>query len=186
METNLYFVRHAHSIYTPEELERPLSETGVRDAVRVTEFLKKEVIDQVVSSPYKRAMQTVEGIASFIGKDIEIVEDLRERTLSGKPVEDFDGAITRVWQDPNFSWEGGESNSVAQKRGVGATLLLLENYRGKNIVVGTHGNLMVLIMSNFDPSYDFQFWQNLEMPDIYQMTFAGNDLVKVRRIWEKK
>ena len=36
--TNVYFVRHAHSIYTPEELERPLSKRGFEDAQRGQSF----------------------------------------------------------------------------------------------------------------------------------------------------
>ena len=72
--TNLYFVRHAHSIYTPEELERPLSKKGFEDAQRVTELLKTEKIDVVISSPYKRAIQTVQGIAESRDKNIQIVD----------------------------------------------------------------------------------------------------------------
>lgn len=53
MLTNLYFVRHAHSTYTPDELERPLSERGFTDANTVTELLKGENIDHVLSSPLK-------------------------------------------------------------------------------------------------------------------------------------
>ncbi|HWO75918.1 MAG TPA: histidine phosphatase family protein [Bacillus sp. (in: firmicutes)] len=162
-----------------------MSDRGSKDAVRVTEFLKNEGINQVVSSPYRRAVQTVEGIACLIGKEIEIAEDLRERTLSGEPVEDFQAAIIRVWENENYSWEGGESNLEAQQRGVSATFHLIEKYRGKNIAVGTHGNIMVLIMNYFDSRYDFQFWQNLEMPDIYQLTFIGTELVEVRKVWER-
>lgn len=42
--TNIYFVRHAHSTYTPDEMERPLSEKGYLDALRVTELLIEEII----------------------------------------------------------------------------------------------------------------------------------------------
>ncbi len=37
--TQIYFVRHAHSVYTPEERERPLSEKGRNDAQSVAELL---------------------------------------------------------------------------------------------------------------------------------------------------
>ena len=82
MLTNLYFVRHAHSTYTPDELGRPLSDKGQVDAEEVTQFLKKENIDIVISSPYKRAIQTVEGIAEFSDKEIIIDHGFRERILS--------------------------------------------------------------------------------------------------------
>ena len=183
MLTNLYFVRHAHSNFTLDELGRPLSERGFADANTVTVLLKRENIDHVISSPYRRAIQTVEGIAQFVNKEIDIVEDFKERLLSEKPVENFPKAIAKVWEDYDFSWEGGESGNIAQKRGVHATLQVLENNVGKNIVIGTHGNIMVLIMNYFDSNYGFEFWNELEMPDIYKLSFDQKKLVHVKRVW---
>lgn len=185
MLTKLYFVRHAHSVYTSDELNRPLSEKGKIDSEEITRILIKEDIDMVISSPYQRAVQTVEGVAKFIGKDIIIENNLKERKLSEGPVEDFHLAIKTVWEDPTFSWEGGESNITAQERGVKATLEVLEKYEGKNIVIGTHGNLMVLIMNYFDKIYDFNFWKGLDMPDIYKLSFENNKLKEVNRIWNR-
>lgn len=184
MLTNLYFVRHANSTYTPDELGRPLSEQGLSDAKTVTELLKIEDIDYVISSPYKRAVQTVEGIARYLDKEIEIEPDFKERLLSEKPVEDFTVAITKVWENFDFHWKEGKSNKLAQNRGVKVTFQVLEKYEGKNIVVGTHGNIMVLIMNYFDNKYDFDFWKELKMPDIYKLSFKGKNLIDVQRIWE--
>ncbi|KMJ57440.1 phosphoglycerate mutase [Bacillus sp. LL01] len=183
--TNLYFVRHAHSIYTPDELGRPLSEKGSRDAKRILDLIQPDTIDIVVSSPYKRAVQTVEGVADHFSKEIEIFEGLKERTLTTEPAEDFNHAITKVWEDFSFSWEGGESNIEAQNRGVEVIIHLLEKYTGKNVVIGSHGNLMVLIMNYFDKQYDFSFWESLDMPDIFKVTFDGHELVGVSRVWER-
>jgi len=183
--TNLYFVRHAHSTYTPDELGRPLSLKGSRDAEVSNRILENENIDFIISSPYKRAIQTVEGIATFIGKEVAIEDGFKERTLSLEPVEDFNLAITKVWEEPSFSWPGGESNIVAQKRGIKAVEKIVNTHEGKNIVIGTHGNLMVLIMNYFDQKYDFEFWKNLDMPDIYKLTFEYKDLKEVNRIWKR-
>ncbi|GIN57283.1 phosphoglycerate mutase [Lederbergia ruris] len=184
MLTNLYLVRHAHSIYTPDELERPLSEGGFAGAQTVTELLKEENIDYVYSSPYKRAMQTIEGLARYIDKEIHIENDFKERILAEKPVENFTIAITKVWEDDDFSWSGGESNRIAQKRGCRAILQVLESHKGKNVVISTHGNIMVLIMNYFDSSYGFDFWKKLDMPDIYKCSFNEKKLIEVQRIWK--
>ncbi|WP_141546952.1 histidine phosphatase family protein [Bacillus sp. AFS053548] len=181
--TNLYLVRHAHSTYTPDELGRPLSKRGFTDAINVTKLLINEKIDYVISSPYKRAIQTVQEIAKSSNLDIIIEEDFKERLLSLEPVGDFEKEIREVWMDFKRSLNGGESNYTAQKRGIEAINKLLVNYSGKNIVIGTHGNLMVLIMNYFDQKYDFNFWNELAMPDIYKLTFEGKSLVKVKRIW---
>ena len=181
--TILYFVRHAHSIYTQDELGRPLSEQGLCDADTLTNLLDQEAIDIVMASPYKRAIQTVEGVARKIGRDVYIHPGFRERLLSVKPIENFEEAISKVWTDPSFSFPGGESNVEAQKRGVEATLKVLAQYEGKRILIGTHGNLMVLIMQYFDKRFDFSFWQQLAMPDIYKMEFKLNRLKSVERLW---
>ncbi|WP_080848906.1 histidine phosphatase family protein [Cytobacillus gottheilii] len=180
--TQLYLVRHAHSDYTPDELRRPLSVRGYTDAARVTEVLKGERIDYVYSSPYRRALQTVEGIAEYIGKEILIEENFKERTLAARPLEDFQAAIAMVWSDEDFSWEGGESNKFAQQRGVTVTKELLKRHPGQKVAVGTHGNLMALIMNYYHKDYGFDFWKSLDMPDIYMLVFSGNDLINIKRV----
>lgn len=183
MITNLYFVRHAHSTYSPDELNRPLSERGKEDAKKVTEILKYESINVLISSPYKRAIQTIEGLTGIYGLDIVIEEDFKERLLSEKPLSDFDSAIAKVWEDYSFSWEGGESNIVAQNRGVRVLEKVLERYEGKNIAIGTHGNIMVLIMNYLDKRFGFTFWKELDIPDIYKLSFDNRRLIEVKRIW---
>ncbi|PEP78717.1 histidine phosphatase family protein [Bacillus toyonensis] len=182
--TTIYFVRHAHSTYTKEERERPLSEKGHCDAENVTRLLKDGHIDVVISSPYKRAIQTVQGIANTYNVSIQIEEDLRERLLSSEPLEDFNDAIENVWEDWTFAYEGGESNDVAQKRAILCMQNILEKYKGKNIVIGTHGNIMVLLMNYFDSKYDFQFWKTIQMPDVYKVTFDNNRFISAERIEE--
>jgi 2,3-bisphosphoglycerate-dependent phosphoglycerate mutase len=185
MYTHIFLVRHAHSVYTPDELGRPLSERGIQDALEVTQALKNENIDVVVSSPYKRAVQTVEGTAKQFDVPINLVEDFRERVLCAKPVENFEHAVTKVWEDFTFAWEGGESNIQAQKRGANALYQVVKVYEGKNVVIGTHGNLMALTMNHFDTAFDFGFWRKLDMPDIYKLSFYGINLKEVSRVWKR-
>lgn len=184
--TTLYFVRHAHSTYTADEWTRPLSERGAGDVPHITNILSKEAIELVVSSPYKRAIQTVQRIADQLGTEVLLIDDLRERTLTTEPAEDFTLAMTKVWEDPTFTWEGGESNVVAQQRGVRAIQALLDQYEGKRIAIGTHGNIMVLILNYFDEQYGYTFWKKLDMPDIYKVTFNKHELVSVEKLWDRQ
>lgn len=183
MVTTLYFVRHAHSTYSADELNRPLSENGREDAMRVTELLLYEQINILISSPYKRAIQTIEGLEKPLNTRINIEDDFRERVLSAEPVPDFGHAVAKVWEDDSFAWPGGESNRVAQSRGLRALHKVLHQYKGNTIAVGTHGNIMVLIMNALDKRYDYDFWKQLEMPDIYKLSFYENQLIGVERIW---
>ena len=180
--TTIYFVRHAHSVYSQDEAGRPLSEKGMKDADYITSLLKQANIDKVISSPYRRAIQTVEGIASHYQLNIEIMDDLKERRLSEFPVPDFQEAMNMVWDNPHYALDGGESNITAQKRGIRAIIHILEQCNGQNIVIGTHGNIMVLMMNFFDSKYDYDFWKTLSMPDIYQLTFEKNKLIFAKRV----
>lgn len=147
----------------------------------MADLLKNEGIAVLISSPYRRAIQTIEGLAGILGADMIIEEVFRERRLSEKPVDDFDSAIAKVWEDDSFAWEGGESNRAAQNRGVRALTNVLEQYEGKSVAIGTHGNMMVLIINRWDNKYDFAFWRQLDMPDIYMLSFDKRRLVEVKR-----
>lgn len=65
METVLYFVRHADSLYEEgKERTRGLSEQGMMNTRRVREILISENIDLFVSSPYERAIETIRLLAN--------------------------------------------------------------------------------------------------------------------------
>lgn len=182
--TTLFFVRHAHSPYVPNnEAERGLSGQGRRDASDVAGILAQYDIDAVVSSPYVRAVEIVRETAETVGMAVITEEGFRERMLAGNHVKDFEEAITRVWEDPSFSWPGGESNEDARERGVEAVERTLARWNGRNVVIGTHGNLLALIFNYYDETYDFEFWQRLTMPDIYRVVFEKNRLLRIERIY---
>lgn len=184
-ETEIYLVRHAHSTYTPDEYGRELSQKGREDRERLTNVMKNVRIDAVLSSPYMRAVQTVQGIADDNELEIQLIEEFKERMLAQEPVNDFDEAIETVWRDETVHLPGGESNEVARLRGVQAFKEVLKTYQGKSVAIGTHGNLMVLMMSYYNSQYDVSFWRELDMPDVYQLTFVDDTLRSVHRIWER-
>ncbi|MCA1291939.1 histidine phosphatase family protein [Paenibacillus sp. alder61] len=90
-----------------------------------------------------------------------------------------------LFENSSFAFPEGESNEEAQKRATKVILNILNKYEGKNIVIGTHGDIMTLMMNHFDPQYDYQFWRTTTMPDIYKAVFQGQKLVSTTRLWEK-
>lgn len=53
----VYFVRHAKPDFSvKDDLIRPLTEEGIKDSKKVTEFLMDKNITKIYSSPYKRAL----------------------------------------------------------------------------------------------------------------------------------
>jgi 2,3-bisphosphoglycerate-dependent phosphoglycerate mutase len=185
MRTDIYLVRHAHSNYSRDELGRGVSEKGKSDLELVTELLFEENINVFFSSPYRRAIETIEGAAKALRLDINIEEKFKERILSQAYIDDFESAIKWLWDNPSFALEGGESNVEAAQRGVEGILNILDRHRGKRIAVGTHGNIMTIIMNSFDKRYDYSFWKVMSMPDIYRLSFENNELIGVKRIWKE-
>lgn len=188
MQTYIYLVRHAESPFRVNAEEtRGLSEKGWRDAERVADILQAEGIDAFVSSSYQRAIQTVQPAAQRMGKPIAIDARFRERELAHPEMvfADFLQAVERLYADPAYAHPGGESNSAARERGVAALLDLLAAHRGQRVAVGTHGNIMTLIMSHFDDRYDFTFWKQTTQPDVYRLTFDEDALTGVTRLWEE-
>jgi 2,3-bisphosphoglycerate-dependent phosphoglycerate mutase len=189
MKTNVYMIRHAESPFVfGEERTRGLSEEGLRMAMKVADLLESVEIQCVVSSSYTRAIQTVQIVAQRKRLPILEVDELKERSIKGldykAPWEELERAIERSFVDHDFCLDGGESTKQAQRRAIPILLDLLKNYEGKNIALGTHGNIMTIMMNYFDSRYGFGFWNRTTKPDIYRLEFMNDRLTDVERIWE--
>jgi 2,3-bisphosphoglycerate-dependent phosphoglycerate mutase len=187
MKTIIFMIRHAESPFIfGQERTRKLSEQGERDAEKITEIMRKEKVDVIVSSPYTRAIQTIEEIAHERNLEIQLFEELKERPIKGEyklPEEDILQAIKKSYDDQDYGLSGGETMKQAQDRAIPVIKQMLIKYKGENIVVGTHGNIMTIIMNYFDAKYGFEFWESTTKPDIYKLCFEGNRLQKVTRLW---
>lgn len=179
-----YFVRHAHSAWSADET-RPLSEKGENDAELVAEILQEYSIGQIFSSPYHRALQTIKPLAGRLKIDIHVEPDLRERQLASSMPADFLKAVENTWANPNFAHPGGESNSSAQSRGISAISKLNQRFKGKHIVLSTHGNLLAVTLQHFSPTINFSFWRSLTFPDIYKLEFTPAGQTSIVRLWKE-
>ena len=178
-----YLVRHAHADWTPDE-NRPLSARGQADAERVADVLEGFPVTAIYASPARRARETVAPLAVRLGLPVQVVPDLCERKLCDGAVDDFFGAVEATWRDPAFAHPGGESNFAAQRRGVAVVYRLQGRHPAGHVVLGTHGNLLALVLQHFDPRVDFAFWRSLTMPDVYELRVGARGGVAVRRLWE--
>ena len=178
-----YVVRHAHAVWTPDE-DRPLSAEGKKDALRVADVLCRLPIAGIYSSPYRRAVETVQPLADRLNLATTIEADLRERTL-GNPrrATGFLSAVKQTWDDPAFAYPGGEANAVAQRRGVAVVERLAAGCDKGHVVLSTHGTLMALVLQHFDSCVDFIFWKTLTMPDIYALRLEGSS-VSIDHLWQ--
>lgn len=182
--STLYLVRHAHADWNPDE-NRSLSAQGLEASNRVAEILRSYPIRAIYSSPSQRARQTIAPLATRLGLAVRIEPALQERELGKGPFEDFFIAVEATWRDPQFSHPDGESNLIAQQRGLAVVRRLREQHPTEQLVLSTHGNLLMLILQAFDPAVDFAFWKSLTMPDIFSLTWSPSGNVAIRRLWQE-
>ena len=184
MKTNIYMVRHAESIYKPEDndFDRPLSKKGKSDVKEIADFFVNLHIKKVFSSPYIRALRTVEGVARTENLDIELINDFRERKVANEHIEDFMTFTENQWYDFNYKLEGGESLKQVQSRSIKKLKYILEGHKNQNIVIGTHGTLLGVTLNYFNQKYNYEFWKTIEMPDIFLLSFNNKKLEFIKNI----
>lgn len=186
MNTIIYLVRHAESPYDEgNERTRGLTAKGKMDADKVTKLLIGEGIDIIISSPYSRAVLSVEGLAQHLNIEIETYEDLRERHFASDYIIDLMSNIRNNFYNPEYALPGGESNADCQNRSIAVLKTILKEQKGKKIAIGTHGLVMTLMMNHFDSNYGLDFLVQLKKPDIYKMQFEDLELKEVKRIWKE-
>lgn len=172
--TKVYFIRHAEPNYNNHnDALRELSPKGTKDRKLVTEFLKDKQIDVVLSSPYKRAVDTVRDFADSEGMEINLIHDFRERKVDSGWIEDFTSFAKMQWEDFTYKLSDGECLQEVQTRNVSALQQALKKYAGKNIAVGSHGTALSTITNYYDPSFGYAGFEKIKdkMPWIVEFVF---------------
>lgn len=175
--TTVYYVRHAEPNYANHNDQlRELTPKGLKDRELVTAFLSDKQIDAVLSSPYKRAIDTVQGIADICHTEILPIGDFRERRVGAEWIDDFDVFSQKQWADFHYKLPGGESLLEVQQRNIQALFRALDCYENKSIVIGGHGTALSTIIHFFDHSFCYESFRKIadKMPWVVKFTFEGH------------
>lgn len=178
MTTTLYFVRHAQPNYdNHDDHARELTAKGLEDRKLVTAFFQDKQVDAVLSSPYKRAVDTVKEVADVRSLFIHTMDDFRERKIESTWIEDFKGFSQRQWSDFDYKLSDGESLREVQTRNLSALQQVLREYEGKTVVIGSHGTALSTILNYYDPSFGYDDFDKIRplMPWIVRFTFETDD-----------
>ncbi len=152
---NKYFVmRHggtegnrAELVSYKNEANDHLTEEGREESKKSAQKLKSEKIDLIISSPFARTRETAEIVRAELGlPESAVIFDERLKEINPG---DFDGKNWReyhefIYNNTGRKWfegriPGGESLKEVGKR-TGECLYEIENkYKGKNILIVTHG-----------------------------------------------
>ena len=175
--TIVYFVRHAEPNYeNHDDMLRELSPRGMEDRKLVTAFLSDKEIDVVLSSPFKRAVDTIADFAEKNHLTIETIDDFRERRVDSCWIEDFSAFTQRQWCDFKYKLSDGECLKEVQNRNISALNTVLDKYQGKNIVIGSHGTALSTIINYYDNSFGYEDFEKIRfvMPWIVKFVFDAH------------
>jgi 2,3-bisphosphoglycerate-dependent phosphoglycerate mutase len=172
-------VRHAAA--TGQDPSAPLSADGYRQAGELADFLRGFDIDRVVSSPFRRAVESAEPFANHRGLAIETDARLVERVLSARSLPDWRDHLRRSFEEPDYCLLAGESSRVAQARTTAA--VLEASAGGMRSLVVTHGNLVALILKSVDSEVGYEAWAQLSNPDVFAIHTDALGQRRFRRVW---
>ena len=161
---------------------RPLSNSGRVASEKLVEPLAALGLSAIYSSPYRRAIETIEPLAASLGLPVHEVNDLRERALGSISGIPFDEAVAATFSDFDHSFPGGESSRDAQQRALRAIDRIREAHPDDRIVIATHGNLMALYLNVLDRDIGFDFWRSLSLPDVFQVSSSITGRFTIERI----
>ena len=145
----IYYVRHGQTDWNLAkkmqggQTERPLNETGLKQAEDTKKELENVKYDIVLCSPMQRAKQTVEIINE--GRDVPIIVDerLRERKLGeleGYPITPE--REKEIWDYKlNVDIKEGESLKEFEQRILDFITDIKQKYADKTVLIVAHGGL---------------------------------------------
>ena len=177
--TRLILIRHCAS--SGQWPDAALTDAGAAAAEALADRLAALAPDALYSSPYRRAMATVEPYARRAGLEPTTDERLKERVLADPEVDDWLDHIRRSFDDLDHAAPGGESLNQVQARALAALAEIAG--RGHRLpAVASHGNLISSVLRASDPSFGFEHWRGLANPDLFELTFARGALSRWRRV----
>lgn len=176
MQKTFYLIRHCKAEGQAPDAE--LTAEGREQAEALTAFFEDIEISHIISSPFTRAIQSIEPLSASRDLPVQIDDRLAERVLSTEDLPDWMEKLEQSFNDFDLKFEGGESAGEAAERGAE----VLAEAPGNAILV-THGNMMGLLLKRFEEAYGFEEWKALSNPDVYVLTIEG-EKATVKRMWK--
>jgi 2,3-bisphosphoglycerate-dependent phosphoglycerate mutase len=174
----VYLVRHCRA--SGQEPEAGLTAEGEAQAERLADFLAPLGVERIVSSPFARALASIEPLARRMGLAVETDERLAERVLCGAPRADWREQLRASFEDLDLCLPGGESSRAAMARGR-AALEHAARTGASMVVVVSHGNLLALLMRSFDGQFGFDEWARLGNPDVFRLELGEGS--RISQVW---
>ncbi|MFD1040036.1 histidine phosphatase family protein [Virgibacillus byunsanensis] len=165
--------------------DSPLTTVGMRQAHLLSNFFNDQNISihRIISSPYLRAIESIKPYAQLINTEVEVDERLKERILSEDPIDDWLEVLEQSFTDLDFTLPGGESANDAMHRVSQVIDSIYDNENVANVIIVSHGNLLSLLLKQYNPDFGFANWKELRNPDVFLVNMDDEKTHSVECVW---
>jgi 2,3-bisphosphoglycerate-dependent phosphoglycerate mutase len=160
----LLLVRHCQT--TGQSPDSELTALGHAQALDLAAFLAGHPVDHVVTSPFRRARDSIAPFAARAGL-VPVVDDrLAERRIAWTADDGWRDVVRRSFVDLDHGAPDNETGRQALDRGWAALHDVVALGRTLPVVVG-HGQLFGLVLHAIDPSFGFAGHAAMTNPDVF-------------------
>ncbi len=188
--TTLFLIRHGLTAVTGTRLygRTPgihLDERGRRQAAALVERFDGVRLTALYSSPLERCVETMEPLAEARGLEIRPSDALIEmdagdwtgRTLPSLRRTKLWGTVQR--NPSRFSFPGGESFVDAEARALDEIERIVARHPRGRVAVGTHGDLVGMLISNYTGAHLDQFQRVVAEPASISAVHLGEGMPRI-------
>ena len=175
----LLLVRHADSVVPTvgglDDDLRPLTDLGHSQAKGLVAELTAHSPTRIWSSPYLRAVQTIQPTADALGLPVEISDELREWRSGLGPRPDFAVVYRGHWDDAEGAEPDGESHQALTRRTT--TAIRAAASMSGTTVLASHGTWVARALFGLGLPVDADTWLSMPMPAVYALDFRQHRLI---------
>ena len=145
----IYFIRHGESLTNQTGTwtgwsDVPLTDKGIEDAKKASEYLSNIKFDKIYSSDLKRAVETAKTVIPDCSPEkTMLLREINVGSLSGKP---FNVCDEKCRAERNYISYGGEDTNMLTKR-IEEFLKSLEDKDFKDVIAFSHGGYLIAMLS---------------------------------------
>ncbi|MEZ5446530.1 MAG: histidine phosphatase family protein [Gammaproteobacteria bacterium] len=156
--TRICLVRHGETAWNADrriqgQIDSPLNELGVAQAVATARWLSKVQFTAIYSSDLQRAHRTAEIIAAHHAVPVQLHGGLRERMygkFQGLTYAEAEQRYPKAYRrfharDPNENFRSGESLGEFSRRVEAALHAIAQLQRGATTLVVAHGGVLDIV-----------------------------------------
>ena len=155
----IHFIRHGDK--QPGKANPPLTQEGIRKAESTAQYLGRQKIHMILSSPMKRTQQTAAIIANYLSMPVIVEDRLVERMEldigNGESMNEFMDEWRKTIHNRHYQPIHGDSSFA---KGNKVQLLIEEITHKKDditIVMVTHGGTIADVLQNIFKENELQF-----------------------------